>query len=196
PRLVIERDDLELRARRDLRGEPVDRVHGLLPLRRSKLSLARHVAPADDVDERPVEHAHRRVDEDQHAPAAHAETRQVLSIALTGDAADTVAGLCRRHARRGLPLDLRSERRERGLELLDRLATREAFLGHPPEILLRLLDLAREPPLQPVEHSALLELRCELLSRLNEILASREDRKSTRLNSSHVKISYAVFCLK
>src|SRR5690606_36398011 len=27
-------------------------------------------------------------------------------------------------------------------------------------------------------------------------LAQRRDRKSTRLNSSHVKISYAVFCLK
>src|SRR5690606_41835893 len=27
-------------------------------------------------------------------------------------------------------------------------------------------------------------------------LARRRDRKSTRLNSSHVKISYAVFCLK
>src|SRR5436305_8920192 len=26
--------------------------------------------------------------------------------------------------------------------------------------------------------------------------ADREDRKSTRLNSSHVRISYAVFCLK
>src|SRR5690606_40354437 len=26
--------------------------------------------------------------------------------------------------------------------------------------------------------------------------SGREDRKSTRLNSSHVKISYAVFCLK
>src|SRR5690606_42091531 len=26
--------------------------------------------------------------------------------------------------------------------------------------------------------------------------ASEQDRKSTRLNSSHVKISYAVFCLK
>src|SRR5207249_12066906 len=26
--------------------------------------------------------------------------------------------------------------------------------------------------------------------------AEREDRKSTRLNSSHVSISYAVFCLK
>src|SRR5690606_40892329 len=27
-------------------------------------------------------------------------------------------------------------------------------------------------------------------------IAEEEDRKSTRLNSSHVKISYAVFCLK
>src|SRR5699024_12273869 len=32
----------------------------------------------------------------------------------------------------------------------------------------------------------------ELLKKLNLI----EDRKSTRLNSSHVSISYAVFCLK
>src|SRR5690606_41543389 len=30
----------------------------------------------------------------------------------------------------------------------------------------------------------------------DEILAREVDRKSTRLNSSHVKISYAVFCLK
>src|SRR3712207_8745998 len=28
------------------------------------------------------------------------------------------------------------------------------------------------------------------------ILAPKEDRKSTRLNSSHANISYAVFCLK
>src|SRR5690606_40450071 len=28
------------------------------------------------------------------------------------------------------------------------------------------------------------------------VLRRRQDRKSTRLNSSHVKISYAVFCLK
>src|SRR5690349_23724596 len=27
-------------------------------------------------------------------------------------------------------------------------------------------------------------------------LTSKQDRKSTRLNSSHVEISYAVFCLK
>src|SRR5690606_3836702 len=30
----------------------------------------------------------------------------------------------------------------------------------------------------------------------DRLAAEREDRKSTRLNSSHVKISYAVFCLK
>src|SRR3712207_7515034 len=29
-----------------------------------------------------------------------------------------------------------------------------------------------------------------------EVAAAREDRKSTRLNSSHANISYAVFCLK
>src|SRR5690606_13111053 len=32
--------------------------------------------------------------------------------------------------------------------------------------------------------------------RANSDLSSYADRKSTRLNSSHVKISYAVFCLK
>src|SRR5207302_5513862 len=44
----------------------------------------------------------------------------------------------------------------------------------------------------------------QLLRRPAELLAQRgeekelhlQDRKSTRLNSSHVKISYAVFCLK
>src|SRR5215475_12454761 len=34
------------------------------------------------------------------------------------------------------------------------------------------------------------ELRAAIVKKL------REERKSTRLNSSHVKISYAVFCLK
>src|SRR5690242_21523521 len=31
---------------------------------------------------------------------------------------------------------------------------------------------------------------------LSGVLADRGDRKSTRLNSSHMSISYAVFCLK
>src|SRR5690606_25881138 len=37
--------------------------------------------------------------------------------------------------------------------------------------------------------------RAAVVNRLAEII-KRVDRKSTRLNSSHVKISYAVFCLK
>src|SRR5437899_12344603 len=35
-----------------------------------------------------------------------------------------------------------------------------------------------------------------VLSSLNTMDASMVDRKSTRLNSSHLGISYAVFCLK
>src|SRR3712207_7382359 len=34
------------------------------------------------------------------------------------------------------------------------------------------------------------------LQRLGDLRALAEDRKSTRLNSSHANISYAVFCLK
>src|SRR3989442_6519396 len=36
----------------------------------------------------------------------------------------------------------------------------------------------------------------QVLLRLETIEEFGEDRKSTRLNSSHVRISYAVFCLK
>src|SRR5947199_4937111 len=36
----------------------------------------------------------------------------------------------------------------------------------------------------------------ELLARVEDMLALHLDRKSTRLNSSHLGISYAVFCLK
>src|SRR5690242_21099213 len=36
----------------------------------------------------------------------------------------------------------------------------------------------------------------ETLERLYEIDYQTSDRKSTRLNSSHMSISYAVFCLK
>src|SRR5690606_40272699 len=39
-------------------------------------------------------------------------------------------------------------------------------------------------------------VRDALAKALRDGLARDRDRKSTRLNSSHVKISYAVFCLK
>src|SRR3712207_8894653 len=39
-------------------------------------------------------------------------------------------------------------------------------------------------------------LLIEVLQKRYGVLAGRADRKSTRLNSSHANISYAVFCLK
>src|SRR3712207_7738257 len=42
--------------------------------------------------------------------------------------------------------------------------------------------LAREPP--------------DALAHLDDVGLAPQDRKSTRLNSSHANISYAVFCLK
>src|SRR5207302_4872637 len=39
-------------------------------------------------------------------------------------------------------------------------------------------------------------LRILVVAGENVVAANQEDRKSTRLNSSHVKISYAVFCLQ
>src|SRR5436309_8796931 len=48
-----------------------------------------------------------------------------------------------------------------------------------------------------VRHGEVLgQPRVELYGRRRPAPITRQDRKSTRLNSSHVKISYAVFCLK
>src|SRR5690625_6351495 len=51
------------------------------------------------------------------------------------------------------------------------------------------------------DRDTVLDLRRENLLPVTQILLTeklhaRQDRKSTRLNSSHVAISYAVFCLK
>src|SRR5699024_6372413 len=52
--------------------------------------------------------------------------------------------------------------------------------------------------LSGAEHLALHKagLDDELLGAVAVLVLAQEDRKSTRLNSSHVSISYAVFCLK
>src|SRR5690606_39417429 len=52
--------------------------------------------------------------------------------------------------------------------------------------------IAPAPPQAP---DAATHHRCGTSARLSAI-PTRTDRKSTRLNSSHVKISYAVFCMK
>src|SRR5690606_41267138 len=52
------------------------------------------------------------------------------------------------------------------------------------------LDRELDPP------PALLDERPQGTERRDDVRGGQRDRKSTRLNSSHVKISYAVFCLK
>src|SRR5690606_41587652 len=52
------------------------------------------------------------------------------------------------------------------------------------------------PWLWPVFNQIFLMVYLSAWLRRSNVLTGAEDRKSTRLNSSHVKISYAVFCLK
>src|SRR2546430_9976335 len=61
-----------------------------------------------------------------------------------------------------------------------------------------LLSLAQSWAGPPTDAEVALgeELREELQRVLGELAALEQDRKSTRLNSSHSQISYAVFCLK
>src|SRR5256885_6716886 len=62
---------------------------------------------------------------------------------------------------------------------------------------LRLQDALgeRREPVLPVERLDLEEVE-RLLERVERVGGPPADRKSTRLNSSHLVISYAVFCLK
>src|SRR5690349_23783913 len=66
------------------------------------------------------------------------------------------------------------------------------FRSIPAEVLAAALSQARDARLE------ILEVMAEAIDAPAEmsLLAPRIDRKSTRLNSSHVEISYAVFCLK
>src|SRR5215813_6922419 len=60
-----------------------------------------------------------------------------------------------------------------------------------------LADLQREPLIVREQGSGSREALERALGEANvDLTALRVDRKSTRLNSSHVRISYAVFCLK
>src|SRR5207302_2504812 len=56
------------------------------------------------------------------------------------------------------------------------------------------MPLSRPSP-QPLPPDGTV-IRRELNSLSSDPIVADQDRKSTRLNSSHVKISYAVFCLK
>src|SRR5690606_40755092 len=58
-----------------------------------------------------------------------------------------------------------------------------------------LFDLAGELESRQVEHDTDADAGADVGGAGGEVAKARADRKSTRLNSSHVKISYAVFCL-
>src|SRR5699024_11467695 len=74
------------------------------------------------------------------------------------------------------------------IEELERLRERESFLRTQQEDLLE----AKETLYQVIR-----EMDEEMTKRFSEVFQEiQKDRKSTRLNSSHVSISYAVFCLK
>src|SRR3712207_8409306 len=66
------------------------------------------------------------------------------------------------------------------------------------EVLLRVCDPTAERQLQETFDAAMADgVRCwELGSDGAWTRTGERDRKSTRLNSSHANISYAVFCLK
>src|SRR5437764_7432789 len=52
------------------------------------------------------------------------------------------------------------------------------------------------PGIQICEHLPLIAAQMDKLAIIRSMIGAMEDRKSTRLNSSHRCISYAVFCLK
>src|SRR5437773_3350991 len=88
-----------------------------------------------------------------------------------------------------LPDSLKAHRRE------GKVALRRAFAGHLPPDVARRAKSGFGVPLGRWFRSDLREVAHDLLA-TDRGWFRQQDRKSTRLNSSHITISYAVFCLK
>src|SRR5699024_12205935 len=106
-------------------------------------------------------------------------------------------------ARQNVVVELRGQRRVRCTTVFEVLGLQgEAGLGDAlDDIVHRLADRRRHGTLALCHHASTLYVfpaRHQLARRISTELprARRGDRKSTRLNASHVTISYAVFCLK
>src|SRR5256885_2243022 len=61
-----------------------------------------------------------------------------------------------------------------------------------PKIIFAALDATIAAELEP----RFADAGCAVITNSSALRMAKEDRKSTRLNSSHLVISYAVFCLK
>src|SRR3712207_7803531 len=77
--------------------------------------------------------------------------------------------------------------RFRSLEVVDVVEAQKTVLRTPPLVHERQHD-AGELGLPAVEQA--------VRGEMHDLVTAQLDRKSTRLNSSHANISYAVFCLK
>src|SRR3712207_8767893 len=78
---------------------------------------------------------------------------------------------------------------------LFRSAVRQAVTGAAPDVV---LHLAAQPLVRESYREPRFTIETNVLGTYNVLEAAQAtgDRKSTRLNSSHANISYAVFCLK
>src|SRR5256885_6086555 len=78
----------------------------------------------------------------------------------------------------------------------DRLPVEEKALVRPRWVGKQLIDERNEPLPKTDERLVPLAIPVRVGDDVGGEHGGREDRKSTRLNSSHLVISYAVFCLK
>src|SRR5207249_924988 len=84
-------------------------------------------------------------------------------------------------------------------EMLDLLVEASKKAGYVPDCSLAPGDVGAGRPLPFMIYENAVRLRVYPLPaivKIGDTAADIQDRKSTRLNSSHVSISYAVFCLK
>src|SRR6266576_549659 len=96
---------------------------------------------------------------------------------------------------RGQPVDKRTDIWAFGCVLFDMLTGTSAF-GRETVTDTIVAVVVAEPDWKSLPADTPVSIRRLLTRCLQKDARRRLDRKSTRLNSSHVEISYAVFCLK
>src|SRR3712207_5647157 len=123
--------------------------------------------------------------------AARAYGSQVIGIVLSGALYDGSMGLLAIKTRGGMAIV--QEPKEAMVDSMPRRAIERVAAEHilpVADIAAALSDLVRQPV--TAQRGASMVNTIDAEERLEAVI----DRKSTRLNSSHANISYAVFCLK